>query len=324
VNPRLIFAVILAQAAAFTIVACGARTALDDGVSNNAKGGGGAGGQSSEGGSPLVGGSSSFGGEGGGFLDAGMDADALPPIDATPPPNDASLSCPIGGLTAFLLGDNGSLFTFDPDTLATTNLGVLNCPSQSTPWTLTAASSGLLYAVYQDWRIYEIDPRTLTCTATPYDPTRLDVGTGIGVTVAPGDAGEVMYIYGIQSTTTPALARGDLQTFTMSLVGEIIPKPSSNHYPIDIRANAFGRMFGLSSDGLFIEIDKSNATILAQNQTTFREMGSFALLTWNDDFYFFNGANVSKYDVATNSLALVDTLPGAPTIVGASAAPCLH
>jgi hypothetical protein len=299
---RLLLAFVLAQAGVFTIASCGARTGLELGTFDNGSGGNGNGGS--------AGGHGGDGGSGG-----------VPPIDASPPMSDAGNGCPVGGLTAFLLGQDNTLSTYDPETRATKNLGPLQCPSISTPWTLTAASSGLLYVVYEDWNIYEIDPRTpQKCKQTAYNPAFLDVGTKIGITAMPGDA---LYIYGVEQKTIPILARGDLQTFRMSKVGEVTPPPPS--YPIDIRANAFGRMFGLSKHGLFVELDPRTAKVVAQNQTTFTaKLGSWALLTWNDDFYFFAGEQVSKYDVASNTVTPLGPVAGGTFVFGASAAPCIH
>lgn len=96
-----------------------------------------------------------------------------------------------------MLTDTAALYTLDPPTLTTHLLGTLNCPTTSTPWSITASSSGLLYAVYFDWNIYEIDPTTLSCVATAYAPDQLGLSDNTGITVGPGTGGvDRFYVYG--------------------------------------------------------------------------------------------------------------------------------
>jgi hypothetical protein len=301
-SPRLLLAFVLAQAAGLPVVACGARSELEVDETSDA-------------GRPI---------------DAGRDAsiedartrdvveeDALPPIDATPP-SDAS-TCPTG-LTAYLLTEAGALYSYDPPSRARQMIGSLNCPSSGAPWTLTAASSGLLYAVFEDWKIYEVDPATLSCTATSYHPSHLPVGTAIGVTVGPRDGGEAMFIYGKPNNSGPILAVGDLQTFSMIKIGDVLPPPAE--YPLDVRADAFGRILGLSPGGTFVDVDPATGEVLAEDATTFTSAGSWALLTWDSDYYFFAGSSVNHYDLQTKLVTPYDDV--GVNVVGASAAPCIH
>lgn len=98
---------------------------------------------------------------------------------------------------------------------------------------------------------------------------------------------------------------------------------SSTSVEIDLRADAFGRIFGLGSQGLLVQLDPSTAALVAQEQTGFSAANSsWALLTWNSDLYFFAGGSVSEYDLATHTLTNVGQV--GVDVVGASAAPCIH
>jgi hypothetical protein len=260
-------------------------------------------------------------------MDAAPPIDVSPPIDVLPPvdvatPTDGS-ACPVSGLTAYIVSDStpAELYTLDPPTLTTTLLGPLGCSSTADPWTLTASSSGTVYVLYEDWNLYAVDPKTLICTEVASIAGQLSLTGNDGVTVAPdADGGESLYVYGPNASETTILAKGPLTTFTLAEVGAVTPVPSES--PLDIRADAFGRIFGLGTDGDFVQIDPSTAALVAQDKTGFVSGGSWALLTYNDAIYFFAGGAVSQYDLATQTLTPVGNV--GIEVVGASAAPCIH
>jgi hypothetical protein len=243
--------------------------------------------------------------------------DAPPPIDATPP-KDAP-TCPTG-LTAYLISASAELYSFDPPTLATRDLGALRCPTGTVPWTLTASSAGTIYVLYEDWKLYAVDPATLSCETTPYIPGQLSLGPSDGVTVAPDDGGERLYVYGQTISGQTLLAEGDLTSFVLSEVGLVAPAPTA--FPLDFRADAFGRLFGLSQGGAFVQIDRTTAALLAEDTTSFNSGSGWALLTYDSAIYFFAGGNVSQYDLAKKTVTPIGSI-GVDVVV-ASAAPCLH
>jgi hypothetical protein len=253
-----------------------------------------------------------------------VDAITPPPtIDATPP-NDASV-CPKNGTTAFMLSDDARLFTLDPPTLTTHLLGTLDCSTSAHPWSLTASSSGAVYVIYDDWNIHEIDPKTLACHTTPYAPDQLGLSQGeTGITIAPTPSGERLYVYGQDRFNNSELDVGDLTTFVLSNVGTVTPPPVASSHPLDIRADAFGRIFGFGPDSTLVQIDRDTAALVAQVQTSFAPMGgaSWALLTWNADLYLFSEGDVGRYDLATQIVTRIGNV--GVTVVGASAAPCIH
>jgi hypothetical protein len=243
--------------------------------------------------------------------------DVLPPVDVVVPP-DAPF-CPTG-LTAYLFSGSNQLYTFDPTTLATHLLGTPGCPTSQTPWTLTASSTGTVYLLYEDWNIYEVDPATLACSKTPYEPGQLTIGPDDTFTVAPNDGGESLYVLGLPSSGKALLAVTDLVGFVLSDVGTLMPQPEE--FPLDIRSDPSGRIFGLGSMGTFVEIDRTTASIVSQVTTSFGGGGSWALLTYNDGIYFFEGGAVSQYDRATGTLTPLGDVGF--DVEGASAAPCIH
>ncbi|HVY47948.1 MAG TPA: hypothetical protein VHB21_18805 [Minicystis sp.] len=301
---RLLLAVVFAELAAALVVACGARSELDVGAPQGTGGG-------------LI--------EPDGAVPDASRPDAPPDVithDVTVP--DATMdasTCPPGTVTAYLVtqgGGTGRLFTFVPETLATTPVGTFTCPTSAQAWTLTASASGLLYVMATDWKIYAVDPSTLSCEATPYQLGQLGISGGdTPFTVAPGFGGERLLLVGA-GDGGPILAQADLQGFALSKVGPL----GVTTWPLDIRADAFGRVYAFAETGEFFSIDAATGAATTPVQTGFASGSNWALLTWNEDVYLFAGNSVARYDVHTNTVTPLGSLQG--NVVGASAAPCLH
>jgi hypothetical protein len=250
--------------------------------------------------------------------------DSASDLDVISPPLDDASICPQNASAAYLLSDDGRLFTLNPSTLATEDLGRLHCPTASAPWSLTVSTSGRIYAVYEDWNIYAIDPKTLACTNTPYVKNQLGLSSGTAITITPTESGERLYVYGQNHIRANELDVTDLNTFVLSNIGTVTPAPIASSYPLDIRADAFGRIFGLGPDGTLVQIDRETAKLLAQDQTSYAPMGgaTWALLTWNDELYLFSEGAVSQYDLSTKKVTPKGDVGF--IVVGASAAPCIH
>jgi hypothetical protein len=114
----------------------------------------------------------------------------------------------------------------------------------------------------------------------------------------------------------------DLRTSLFSGVTAISPVPDVG-YPVDIKTDAYGRLFGSNRNGTLIAVDMADGTLLGEDKTGLMSGGNWAVLTFNEEIYLFNESvgNVSRYDLATKTIAQVGTL-GFP-VVGVAAAPCI-
>ncbi len=285
--------------------ACGSRTALDVGQPRDA--------------SPAVDSPAPR-------PDAAADAaDAPAPLpDATAdvePTPDAATQCPDGGSpVAYLIDGSGTFFTFDPVGPTTTLVGRPSCPDAAPVWDFTISREGTAYVTYEDWRIFQVDLRTLTCAPTPYRSGQLGV-TAFTATVVPTAAGEAMLYYANPGPAgAPVLARSDLTSFALTEIGPVVPELGAGNATYDIRGDALGHLYGLSSGGVFLDLDPSTAALLSATPTTFRG-SSWALLTYEQQVFFFGGASVYSYDLAARTASFLRDLP--VSAVGASAAPCL-
>jgi len=258
--------------------------------------------------------------------DEGPDADAmvdssLPPIDATV--SDAPPLCPDGGVSsAYLWSESGTLYTFDPTTLTTQSLGVVSCPTAASPWTLSVSREGYGYMLYEDWNIYRVNLATLACATTPYQPFQLGFIGEEAIAVSRGAGAERLFVYGLPDAG-PTLAVTDLTSFVLTPVGEVTPNPNS--YPLDMQGDAFGRLFALSPGGLLLQLDSATGALLAEDQTTYNEGGGgWAIMTYNEQIFFFGGTEGSIYSFDLASQTVTNVAQVNDIIVGASAADCIH
>jgi len=259
------------------------------------------------------------------LVEASADVEAsaaplLPPIDPVPQ-NGPTLCSNAGGPSAYLLAENGTLFAFNPSSLETQALGVLDCHTSANAWALTVSSSGLAYALYQDWNLYQIDLSSLACTKTPYVASQLGLTGQQGMTVGTGTASDRIYFYG--NVETPTLALSDLTRFLLFQVGATSPSAAS--FPVSMAMDPYGRLLALASDGALMQLDPATGAIIAEDQTGFDAQGkSSALLSYGSELYFLgaDSGTISRYDLATKALFSVGQEND--TIVGAGATPCLQ
>ena len=254
------------------------------------------------------------------------------PIDATPPPDDAGISCGDSSTAsvAYLIDQTANFYSFDPPTLTARKLTTLACPTASGagPFTMTV-TEGTAYVMFNDNSLYAVDLSTLACTATPFDPSQAGLEGPLGLASAYEGGSEWLYVYGCLPTPgscAPALARADLQSFDISLIGEVSPLPSDsmNDFPMDMKADGFGRLFAIDFDGTLLQIDPTNADVLGVDETGFAVSTAEALLTWNGTIYIIGGAAgwVDEYDLTTQTLSTLAEID--EPIVGAGSAPCVH
>ena len=91
-----------------------------------------------------------------------------------------------------------------------------------------------------------------------------------------------------------------------------------------MKSDAFGRLFGLSNGGFFVQIDPMTGTVVAQNATAFNAGGDWALLTYQRQIYFYGqgglGSTEYLYDLTTNVVTAIGVINDA--IIGAGAPAC--
>jgi hypothetical protein len=120
----------------------------------------------------------------------------------------------------------------------------------------------------------------------------------------------------------PVLAKGDFATFALAEIGPLIPVPSVG-YPLDVKSDAYGRLFACDAAGTLLSIDIMTARVSGEDQTGIQAGPANALLTWNDELFMFTQAQglITRYDVKSKQATMVGAV--GDTIAGAGAAPCV-
>jgi hypothetical protein len=258
-----------------------------------------------------------------------VDDDGPPPIrgiDASVPPDSATV-CPDGGdATAYLVAESGAFYTFDPPTLAIHLLGMLNCPAtaSASPFTMTV-SLGAAYVLYSDGTLFRVDLQSLACTPTPFVTGQLGFPALLGLATSRSSGAKGLLLYGCifsGGLCAPTLARSDLTNFVLTEVGTLVPNPNAG-FPVDMKEDAFGRLIACDGSGLLIAIDSATGAVLGEDATGLQAGSALAVLTWNDQLFFFtqNQGVISSYDLVTRQLTALGV--AGDTIVGASAVPCV-
>jgi hypothetical protein len=257
--------------------------------------------------------------------------DSLPPEDAGRDGTDETdafvtpeLQCDGGLPIAYLFDKTGSLYTFNPQTLETTALGTPECDSSGDPWTLSASNEGKAYVVYQDWYLYEVDISTLECSRTPFAPGQLGITSNFAIAVSRNPQSESLLYFGRPPSGEPLLARSNLADFILTEVGQPRPSPPSSAYPYDMQADLMGHVYVLTPDGFLLQVNVSSASVTSQDSTGYpgAYVGSWAVMTYQDDVYLFGGQSVARFDRALKAVVPIGTVTTRGAIVGASAVPC--
>jgi hypothetical protein len=244
--------------------------------------------------------------------------------DAADDVRDADLACPDGAApTAYLLDQNGSLYTYSPQTLRADFVATPKCTS-ALPWTLSVSREGVAYLVYEDWRIYAFDLKTHACTPTPYRTGQLGISSGQGIAVSRASSTETLFVYGRPAgSVTTLLARADLTSFVLSEVGQPIAS-TSPETGFDMQADLSGHLFVYTPDGVVAELDATTAAVIDSRAVGFPPFSdsSWAIMTYQDEVFLFGDLQVARYDRASRTATVLGTVTGTSDIVGASAVPC--
>jgi hypothetical protein len=247
----------------------------------------------------------------------------IPAISATPPAITPAACDGGASPSAYLWASDGTLLSFDLTSLETLALGVVSCPTQAAPWSLTVTTSGTAYVEYDDSSIYQVSLSSLSCQPTTYQSGQLGFTGHEGITVGAGDTADRLYVYGQRASSSTALGLSDLSTFRLFQLGITAPLAPAV-FPVDLKSDAWGRLFALGSDGALEQIDPSTGALLGEDHTGYDgAQGRGTLLTYDGQLYFFAGQDgaVTRYDLASKGLFPLGQVN--QMIVDVSATPCL-
>jgi hypothetical protein len=255
--------------------------------------------------------------------EAEASAPNIPPISATPPTSTPA-ACEGGASpSAYLWASDGTLLALDLGSMETRALGVVSCSTTANPWSLTVTTSGTAYVEYDDSSLYQISLSSLICQSTAYQTGQLGFTGYEGITVGAGNTADRLYVYGQRPASSTVLGLSDLSTFRLFQVGTTTTVGPAV-FPVDLKSDAYGRLFALGADGALEQLDPSTGALLGEDHTGFDGApGRGTLLTYDGQLYFFAGQDgaVTRYDVAGKGLFPLGQVN--QMIVDVSATPCL-
>jgi hypothetical protein len=220
---------------------------------------------------------------------------------------------------AYVWAVDGTLFELDVANLATRGLGIPACPTPARPWALSVSQRSTAYLMYDDWSIYALDLASFKCAATAYSPNALGFLGTASLALGAERSEDRLYVYGV--STAPQLAVSDVSDYTPFVLGPVGQTPPEPF--LDLKTDAYGRLFGLAPDGVLSQLDPATGAVLAQDQLELDPASTAVLLTYGTDLFVIGGESgvVSRYDLDTKAFVPVFGLLH-QTIVGASAPSC--
>jgi hypothetical protein len=263
--------------------------------------------------------------------------DALQP-DSPAPVIDGPDNCSEAAKHAYVVDQDNTLSTFTPPgTFA--DLGVLNCSSSSTPFSMGVDRNAMAWVLYADGTLYNVDLNTLplTCTHTAWQPGNLGnqvFGMGFSTDVSGGDT-DTLYIAGGQAFAAGAHAQLSSLDLATSPIGSIaIGTDLLPGWP-ELTGNSLAELWGFfpSADGSTPtqvgRIDKDTATV--DPIYSFPGLGgglspsAWAFAFYGGTYYMFlaTGSNTVVYAMDENGT--LESTTGTQTtrnIVGAGVSTC--
>jgi len=287
---------------AITMLACGARTGLDE---------------------PP-----------GPVADAGPPADAR--LDAPADVVDAAFDapppvCDDAGVTyIYVVTEQNGLWSYYPPANSFTFIGDISCPAAigSTPYSMAVDRGGTAYVLFDDGELFKVSTADASCSATSFVVGQHGFDTfGMGFSSDTDDPGETLFVAEADFTgPSQGLASIDTQTLALSFIGPF-SQPLGR---MELTGTGDGRLFGFSLDNPgpgshLSQFDKATAAVLSSIPLAVGAVDDgFAYAFWGGSFYIFTGpggpSTVTLYDPATQSLQTIGSHP--ETIVGAGVSTC--
>ncbi len=230
--------------------------------------------------------------------------------------------CAAGTEFIYLIGQDGQLIRFDPENVAFSPIGTLNCPTGDSPFSMTVARDGFAWVEYADMHLYRVDITTAACTPTDYVPNQIGFQRfGMGMVAASPESEETLYVADFDGL---GIAKLDRQTLKLELVGAF----DQIFGAAELTGTADGRLFGFfpnESPAVIAEIDPGTGSILSVVPQPVTAGLAWAFAFWGGDFYLFTApegdmTRVDRYRPSDGTTTFLVNVPS--IIVGAGVSTC--
>ncbi len=232
----------------------------------------------------------------------------------------------------YALGESGKMYGFEPDTKTVVPLATPVCPNTiGNPFSMAVDRQGIAYVEYVSGRLvaqtsglFQVNPRTGACVATPFALTEPGWRTfGMGFTSDVGGADETLWV--VKNRTDSALGRISTADFSFTPGPTILAGSSQGG---ELTGSPDGRLFNYGSTSadvwLVSEYDKLSGKVLSEVRLpNIPDNSSSAIARFGGAFYLFNDDTVRRYDPAAPGVpvaAMWATFP--ERVVGAGVSTC--
>jgi len=241
--------------------------------------------------------------------------------------------CSESAKLVYVVDQNNKFSSFNPPTLAFTDLGNLACPAQAlaTPFSMAVDRQAVAWVLYSSGELFSVDTTTLDCKKTSFAAPASLQNFGMGfASNASGSTDETLFIAGGSSggplTMGPStLATVAFPALTTNTLGTV------NGWP-ELTGTGDAKLWGFFPNATaprVAELDKSSGADLQtfSAPSLAGQPSAWAFAFWGGDFYIFLAKGLSttttvykmKSSDGTVATAIANT---GRTIVGAGVSTC--
>jgi hypothetical protein len=250
--------------------------------------------------------------------------------------------CSDAAKLVYVVDSSNGLHSFNPQTLAFSTIGTLNCPTSGgfsltdpTPNSMGVDRSGTAWVNFDDGELFKVSTADATCTATSYSPSSDQNQQRWGMAFSSNSSGstdETLFAvpnngqskgYGLNSLDLTSLKLTPIGAFTDGLSGKAA----------ELTGTGTGDLYGFvdtSPNATLAQIDKtSGATALADQVPLdgVQTGDAFAFSFWGGDFWFYTSpdgvaSSVTQYKASSDKSINVVVANTGFAIVGAGVSTC--
>ena len=239
-------------------------------------------------------------------------------------------------------GDSGMFSRFDPATLTFTDIAVLNCPTDSDPFSMAVDQNAVAWVVYGDGNLFKVDTGTGQCQATSFQVDEdgpFDSGFGMGFVFDPSTNVDTLYVAGGDGVDDnySELATVSFPSLAVTPIGMITAGNA------ELTGTGDGSLWGFVPAGMgpdpegsavLVQIDPASGATLPPiySYPSLHGNSSWAMKFWGGSFWIFVnndedglGSIGSVYEVPRDTPSTIRTVvadTGGRYIVGAGVSTC--
>ena len=206
--------------------------------------------------------------------------------------------CTEAGQFIYTVDGDGRFSRFDPRTLTYLDIGPLNCPGGSSPFSMNVDQNAVAWVVFGDGNLFAVDTATGACSATSYVPGQNGFFTyGMGSTFDSNTGKDTLFISGLDgSTSQTRLGVLDFPSLTTRFVGTAAVANAELTGTGDGQLWAFVPPNGGLTPTL-ARLDPATARVLERYELpTITSTGGWAVKFFGGAFFVFIGEDVWKVD----------------------------